>query len=148
MCQNSLVGLGAPERTSWLVLLRKEKTAGAGGEAHYYCIATEELRYGYAGDANRARDDSCLTVWRARGEWITCIALTQSNQSSSGPAGRPASHPTATGWDEELRARTAGVRLPRQGHSESSFRRIHPYVRSCSATGTDMTRGPESVRDG
>ena len=30
--------------------------------------------------------------------------------------------PTATGWDEELRARTAGVRLPRQGHSESSFR--------------------------
>ena len=26
-----------------------------------------------------------------------------------GPAGRPAAHPTATGWDEELRARTAGV---------------------------------------
>ena len=36
--------------------------------------------------------------------------------------GRPAAIPTATGWDEELRARTAGVRLPRQGHSESSSR--------------------------
>ena len=38
--------------------------------------------------------------------------------------GRPAALPTATGWDEELRARTAGVtvRLPRPGHSESSFR--------------------------
>ena len=35
--------------------------------------------------------------------------------------GRPAALPTATGWDEELRARTAGVRLPRPGHSESSF---------------------------
>ena len=50
MCQDSLVGLGAPEWTS--------------GEAHYYGIqrANEELRYGYAGDANRARDDSDLTV--------------------------------------------------------------------------------------
>ena len=36
--------------------------------------------------------------------------------------GRPAALPTATGWDEELQARTAGVRLPRPGHSESSFR--------------------------
>ena len=53
MCQDSLVGLGAPERTSW--------------EAHFYGIATEELRYGYAGDANRARDDSELTV--RRGVW-------------------------------------------------------------------------------
>ena len=35
---------------------------------------------------------------------------------------RPAALPTTTGWDEELRARTAGVRLPRPGHSESSFR--------------------------
>ena len=33
-------------------------SAGAGGEAHYHGIATEELRYGYAGyagDANRCR---------------------------------------------------------------------------------------------
>ena len=45
MCQDPLVGLGAPERTS--------------REAHYYRIATEELRYGYAGDA---RDDFDLTV--------------------------------------------------------------------------------------
>ena len=36
--------------------------------------------------------------------------------------GRPAEHPTATGWDEELRARTAGVRLLLPGHSESSSR--------------------------
>ena len=36
--------------------------------------------------------------------------------------GRSAAHPTATGWDEELRARTASVLLPRQGRSESSFR--------------------------
>ena len=44
--------------------------------------------------------------------------------------GQPAALPTATGsrgWDEELRARTAGVRLPRPGHSESSFR-SHPSV--------------------
>ena len=37
--------------------------------------------------------------------------------SSPAHPGRPAAHPTATGWDEELRARTAGVRLPRPGHS-------------------------------
>ena len=41
--------------------------------------------------------------------------------------GRPEALPTATGWDEELRARTAGVRLPRPGHSESSFR-TDPFV--------------------
>ena len=56
MCNDSLVGLGAPERP-----------AGAGGEAHYDGIATEELHYGYAGDVSRARDDSDLTVWR--GVW-------------------------------------------------------------------------------
>ena len=50
MCQDSLVGLGAPERTS--------------GEAHYYCIATKVLCYVFAraGDANRAKDDSDLTI--------------------------------------------------------------------------------------
>ena len=42
--------------------------------------------------------------------------------------GRPAAHPTATGWDEELRARTAGVRLPRPGTPSHRFGRIHPYV--------------------
>ena len=36
--------------------------------------------------------------------------------------GRPAALPTATGWDEELLDWAAGVRLPRLGHSESSFR--------------------------
>ena len=41
--------------------------AGAGGEAHYFDIATEELCYGYAGEANRARDGFDLTV--RRGVW-------------------------------------------------------------------------------
>ena len=56
MCQDSLVGLGAPERT------RRSRRG-----THYYGIATEKLRYGYAGDANRARGDSDLSV--RRGVW-------------------------------------------------------------------------------
>ena len=52
MCQDSLVGLGAPKQTS-----RSRRP----GEAYYYSIVTEELRYCYAGDANRARDDSVYT---------------------------------------------------------------------------------------
>ena len=70
-CQDSLLGLGAPERTSW--------------EAHNYGIATEELLYGYAGDANRARDDSDLTV--RLGVWNHFQYSVLSSQSSSGPAG-------------------------------------------------------------
>ena len=74
--------------------------------------------------------------------------------------GRPAALPTATGWDEELRARTAGVRLvvvDYRGRGTPSHRlgRIHPYVRSCSATGINRERsdwrqsgGPESVQNG
>ena len=45
--------LGAQERTG---------RPGAGGEAHCYCIATEEFNYGCHN--NSARDDSNLTVWR------------------------------------------------------------------------------------
>ena len=57
--------------------------------------------------------------WRSRRVLgITSNTLVRSSQSSSGPA----SLPTATGWDEEPRARTASVRLPRPGRSESSFR--------------------------
>ena len=41
--------------------------------------------------------------------------------------GRLAAPPMATGWDEEMRARTAGVPLPRPGHSESWFR-TDPFV--------------------
>ena len=41
---------------------------------------------------------------------ITSNTLVRSSQSYPG---RPAALPTATGWDKELRARTAGVRLPR-----------------------------------
>ena len=50
-------------------------------EAHYYCIATEELHYG---DANRASDDSDPS-----GEvfGITSNTLAFSSQSPSGPAG-------------------------------------------------------------
>ena len=49
MCQDSLVGLEAPDSCCY-------GPAGAGGKAHYYDITTEELRYGYACDAIRARD--------------------------------------------------------------------------------------------
>ena len=59
MCQDSLVGLEARGRLNG--------PAGAGWEAHYYSIATEVLGYGYAGDANRARDNSDLIV--SRGVW-------------------------------------------------------------------------------
>ena len=61
MCQDSLVGLRAPERAS--------------REAHYCGIATEELCYGYAGDANRARDGSDLTV--CCGVWLGVWNLIQ-----------------------------------------------------------------------
>ena len=76
-------------------------------------------------------------------------------QSEPIRAGRRRTPPTATGWDdsdEELRGRTACVRLPRPRRSESSFR-SDPHVRSCSATGNDrerrngVTGGPESALD-
>ena len=51
-------------KTRSFVWERLNGPAGAGGEAHHYGIVTEELRYGYA---NRARDDSDLTV--RRGVW-------------------------------------------------------------------------------
>ena len=57
--------------------------------------------------------------------------------------GRPAALPTATTrWDEELRARTAGVPYDSRGRGTPSHHlgRIHPYVLSCSATGTDRER--------
>ena len=66
MRQDSHVELGAPASLNG--------PAGAGGETHYYGIATEALRLqrcsgGYAGrgDANRVRDDSDLAV--RRGVW-------------------------------------------------------------------------------
>ena len=51
--------------------------------------------------------------------------------SSSGQAGGCVA---SVGWDEELRARTAEVGLPRPGLSESSFR-----------TGPSITNEPSSV---
>ena len=90
MCQDSLVGLGAPELTSrsrrGSALLRR---------------ATEELRFGDAGDANRARDDSDLTV--RRGVW-NFFQYSDPIYLIRVHPGRPAALPTATGWDEELRA--------------------------------------------
>ena len=57
MCQTSLV-----------VKERLNGPAAAGGKAHYYGIAIEELCwYGYDGDASRARNDSDLTA--RRGVW-------------------------------------------------------------------------------
>ena len=56
-------------------------------ESHFCGIATQELRYGDAGDANRARDDSDLTVRRGVLFGITSNTLVRFSQSSSGPAG-------------------------------------------------------------
>ena len=49
--------------------------------------------------------------------------------------GRPAAHPTATGWDEGLLGRASGVRHDYRGTGAPSLRlgRIHACVR----TGTD-----------
>ena len=93
MCQDSLVGLGAPERVG---------PAGAGGEAHYYGIATEELRYGYAGDANRARDDSDPSVSMGCAAHVLrennkcCARLCAHPTHPTNPT-RPRSHPTRPG---------------------------------------------------
>ena len=67
--------------------------------------------------------------------------------------GRPAALPAATGWDEELRARTAGVRLPRPGRSGSSLSRTDSSIcpvmlRQPVPIGNGAAGGPESVRDG
>ena len=51
-------------KTRSLVCERLNGPAGAGVAAHYYGIATEELNYCYASDANPARDDSNLTIRR------------------------------------------------------------------------------------
>ena len=59
---------------------------------------------------------------------ISSNTLVRSSDTEFIWAGR-AAHPTATGWDEELRARTAGVRLPRPGRSKSSFGRIQVMLR-------------------
>ena len=58
---------------------------------HYYSIATEELRSGYAGDGGVFGITS-NTLIRVHPGW-------------------PAAQPTAVGLDEELLPRTAGVRL-------------------------------------
>ena len=74
---------------------RLNEPARTGGETHFG-IVTEGLGYGYAGDANSVRES--LPVLSP------CLVRIH--------PGRPAAHPTATGWDEELLDRTAGVRLP------------------------------------
>ena len=73
---------------------------------------------------------------------ITSNTLVRSSQSSSGPAGG-ASDGYGLGPDEELRARTVGPPVyDYRGRGTPSHRlgRIHTYVRSCSATGTDRER--------
>ena len=92
--------------------------------------------YGYAGDANRARDDPDLTV--RRGIW--------NHFQYSSPI-----------WSEFIRASPRRIRRLRAGtrscgpgtpvydyrsRGAPSHRlgRIHPYVRSCSAAGTDRER--------
>ena len=107
MCQDSLVGLGAPERTS----------------------------RSWRGSALlRHRDRGAAPILLSD---LVRVHILLSDLVRVHP-GRPAALPTATGWDEELRAWTSGLRLPRPGHSD-------PYVRSCSATGTDRERSDLSI---
>ena len=82
-----------------------------------------------AGPARRARAGLAGTPRRRRAEAAAAAAVWNHFQYSifwpclvRAQSGRPAAHPTASGWDEELLDRAAGVRLPRQGRSESSFR--------------------------
>ena len=75
-------------------------TAAAAASAHAFCTQADTVRKVF-------RHALCLESLPML--WSDLVRV---------HPGRPAAHPTATGWDEELRARTAGVRLPRPGHSE------------------------------
>ena len=81
------------------------------------------------------------------GSWLESLLTILSDLVRVHP-GRPAALPTATGWDEELRARTAGVRLQRPGHSESLFRTAIQMSFHAVSIGNGVTGGPESVRNG
>ena len=72
--------------------------AGSGGRIGFG-------RFEIAGDSLALQCESRLS-WAVFGITPNILAL-----SSRSPSGRPAAHPTATGWDEEL-----------LGHSESSSR--------------------------
>ena len=86
---------------------------------------------------------------------ITSNTLVRSSQSSSGPAGRASDGYGLGGGAAALRARTAGVRIPRQGHSELSFTsrtdsgsiRMSDHTPPPIGNGVTVTGGPESVRD-
>ena len=73
-------------------------------------------------------------------------------QSQGSPAAHPHATLAATGWDEELLDRGAGVQLQRLGHSESPLGRIHPtrptLLRGRYRLRNRLTGGPESVRYG
>ena len=91
----------------------------------------------------------CLEIW----DWPSCsllsLALIVWNRFQDPKSclvraqlGRPAAPPTATGWGEELLDRavrhrphgTGRCRTGRTGLLRDAIN--HPYVRSCSATGT------------
>ena len=54
--------------------------------------------------------------------------------------GRPAAHPSATGWDEELRNGPPVYDYRCRGTPSHHLGRIHSYVRSYSAAGTNRER--------
>ena len=126
MCQDSLVGLRTPERTS-------RSRRGSALLRHSDRGAALRLR------PNRARDDSDLTV--RRGVWkleSLPILLSYLVRAQVQPGRRRF---------RRLRAgtRSCGPGPPvydYRGRGTTSHRlgRIHPYVRSCSATGTDRER--------
>ena len=74
-----------------------------------------------AAHGGRTGGPTCPLCGVTRGERWEPLPILLSDLLRVHP-GRPAEIPTAAGWGEELRARTAGVRLPRPGRSESSFR--------------------------
>ena len=100
---------------------------------HYYGITTQELCYGNAGDANRARDDSDLTVRRNHFQYSCPIwsefILAGRRRFRRLRAGTRSCGPGPLVYDYRGR----GILSHRLG-------RIHPYVRSCSTTGTDRER--------
>ena len=133
MCQDSLVGLGPPERTSRSrrgSALLQHRDRGA-------VLRLRRRRQPCQGRLRLGRQAGCLESLPILWSYLVRVH-----------PGRPAAHPTATGW--ELGTRSCGPRPPvynYRGRGTPSHRlgRIHPYVRSCSATGTDRERDRSSA---
>ena len=106
---------------------RNKRGVTVGFLSHVARTVQTSRRHGNASRwRSRALSPACQALRRSKRGCLSRTCLESLPILLSDPVrahpGRPAALPKATGWDEELLARTAGVRLPRQGHSESSFR--------------------------